>query len=84
MFLAATGTGQVFITSDSGSTLTSLTQSKAVASFTTTATSQVEFLNAGACVLDVDEGLYFNFTSNISGYMIAGWMAPTEMVYKLY
>jgi hypothetical protein len=81
--LAAAGTGQVFITSDSGSALTVQTQSRPVASFTTSAGTQVEFINAGACILGVDEGLYLNFTQNIQGYMIAGWMSVAERVGEL-
>ena len=84
VYLASAGTGQAFITSDTSTTLSSITQSKPVAVFTTSAQYQVEFLNAGACILDVDEGLYLNFTQNVNGYMVAGWMAPTEMIYKLY
>ena len=81
--LASAGTGQVYITSDSTSTLGVLTQSKPVAAFTTSATCQVELLNSGACLLNVDEGLYLNFTQNIVGYMLQGWAAPAEMAYKL-
>ena len=83
VYLASAGTGQAFITSDSAATLGARTQSQPVASFTTSAQYQTIFINSGACILDVDEGLYLNFTSNINGYMLAGWMSPTEMVGRL-
>lgn len=83
VYLAATGTGQAFITSDTTSTLGALTQSKPVASFLTTGVYQVATFPQGACVLDADEGLYLNFTSNINGYMIAGWEIAAERIGEL-
>lgn len=80
VYLSATGTGQVFITSDSTSTLGALTQSKCIASFTTTAVYQTQSIPEGACILSADEGLYFNFTSNIAGYMLAGWESIAERI----
>lgn len=83
VFLASAGTGQAYITSDTTSTLGSLTQAKAVASYTTSAAVQVATLPQGACILDEGEGLYLNFTQNINGYMLAGWEVPAMMIGKL-
>ena len=83
VYLASAGTGQAFITSDTTSTLSGLTQSKPVAVFTTSAQYQTQSMPEGACILSMDEGLYLNFTQNVNGYMIAGWETPTEMVGRL-
>jgi len=80
VYLASAGTGQAFITSDTASTLSALTQSKPVAAFTTSAQYQTQSIPEGACILSVDEGIYLNFTQNINGYMIAGWEAPAEKI----
>src|SRR5215469_15906914 len=80
VYLASAGTGQAFITSDTTSTLSSLTQSKPVAAFTTSAQYQTQSIPEGACVLSMDEGLYLNFTQNINGYMIAGWETAAERI----
>jgi hypothetical protein len=83
VYLAAGGTGQAFITTDTTSTLGAITQSKPVAVFTSSAQYQTQSIPEGACILSVDEGLYLNFTQNINGYMVAGWESPAEMVGKL-
>ena len=80
VYLASAGTGQAFITTDSASTLSSITQSKCVASYTTSAQYQAQSIPEGACVLSVNEGLYLNFTQNVVGYMIAGWDVMAERV----
>ena len=84
VWLASAGTGQAFITSDSSSTLAAPAQRQVVAEFATSAAYQVATFPAGACMLNVDEGLYLNFTQNINGYILSGWEVPAEMVYKLY
>jgi hypothetical protein len=83
VWLAAAGTGQSFITSDTVSTLSTQAQRQPVATFTTSAQWQVAYPPKGACTLSVDEGLYLNFTQNITGYILAGWEVPGEMAYKL-
>jgi hypothetical protein len=83
VYLAAAGTGQAFITSDTTSTLGELTKSKPVAVFTTSAQWQTQSIPEGACILSVDEGLYLNFTQNVTGYMLAGWESPAELVGRL-
>ena len=72
-----------FITSDTTSTLGELTKSKPVAVFTTSAQWQTQSIPEGACILSVDEGLYLNFTQNVTGYMLAGWESPAELVGRL-
>ena len=83
VYLAAAGTGQAFITSDTTSTLGALTQAKCVAAMTTSSQYQAQSLPEGACILSVGEGLYLNFTQNINGYMIAGWESVAERIGEL-
>lgn len=83
VFLATAGTGQAFITSDTSSTLGSLTQSKLVAVFSTSGIYQTTTFPEGACVLDHNEGFYLNFTQNISGYMVSGWEIMAERIGEL-
>lgn len=83
VYLAAAGTGQAFITSDSTSTLGAITQTKCVAAFTTSAQYQPQSMPEGACILNAAEGIYLNFTQNINGYMIAGWEIAAERIGEL-
>lgn len=80
VFLAAAGTGEALITSDTSSTLGALTQCRPAAVFPTSFQYQIAYPPKAAVVLSEGEGLYLNFSQNISGYMLAGWITPAEMI----
>lgn len=80
VWLAAAGTGEAFITSDTASALAAPTQGRPVITFSTSFVYQVGNLPKGACVLNEGEGLYLNFSQNIQGYMLTGWLTPAELI----
>ena len=83
--LASAGTGQAFITSQSGAApvLTMPTQSRCIAEWGTSLAYQVSTFGMAALVLNEGEGLFFNTTANVTGYMLQGWLTPAELVGRL-
>ena len=78
--LASAGTGQVYITSDPATTLGGPTKASMVASLLTSGTAQVATFGKGPVILSESEGLFLNFTQNVSSYMITGWHVPSERI----
>jgi hypothetical protein len=81
--LASAGTGQVYVTSDPATTLGGPTKAAMVASLLTSGTAQVAVFGKGPVILSESEGLFLNFTQNVSSYLIAGWHVPAERVGEL-
>lgn len=83
VYLASAGTGQVFLTTDTTSTLGPTAQARPVAVFLTSGQYQAADIGSGACILSEAQGLYLNFSQNVVGYFMSGWIVPAEMVGKL-